>query len=528
MCLKIIDRSEIPVDIARLGQILLAEDDPYRLIGDRLSDLIGDEDFAELYETTGGAAISPMLLALVTVFQMMEKLPDRAAALAVVMRIDWKYALHLPLEWEGFHFTNLNHFRQRLLEHDAEYLVFDKLVHKLVELGFIRRRGPQRTDSSKLLGEVAKLSRLEMVWETMRVTVKALLAEDKGWAEATLPESFREQYQEKQRSYKFSKEKVAESLCQAGADGFWLLQQVAKGSAALQALPEVVTMRTVWEQQFELDKEAQYRGPRAKVDPHGLIQSPHEPEVRYRQKRGKGWQGYVAQVTETAEEKGEANFITDVEVTDAQVSDVNALPEIQERLSERDVPPKEQYVDHAYVSGTRLAESAQAGIDLIGPVSQESGPCEFKLSDFTVDVEQRQAICPAGNAATRWTVRTRRDGSKEYVAHYEGQCATCSLRAKCTEAVAGRTLTIHEHHDFVVARRAEMETAEFWHKMKRRPPVEGTISQLMRMGARRARYRGRRKVNLQLIFTATALNLKRLLRAWAQGQKPCWKPAAGA
>ena len=120
MCLKIIDHSEIPVDTARLGQILLAAESPYRLIGDQLSNLISDEDFAEMYETTGGAAISPTILALVTVFQMMEKLPDRAAALAVVMRIDWKYALHVPLEWEGFHFTNLNHFRQRLLEHDAE------------------------------------------------------------------------------------------------------------------------------------------------------------------------------------------------------------------------------------------------------------------------------------------------------------------------------------------------------------------------------------------------------------------------
>ena len=155
-------------------------------------------------------------------------------------------------------------------------------------------------------------------------------------------------------------------------------------------------MRTVWDQQFELDEQGQYRRPRTKVEPHGLIQSPHEPEVRYRQKRGESWQGYVAQVTETAEEKGELNFITDVAATDAQVSDVNALPEIQARLAERDVPPREQYVDQAYVSGTRLAESAEAGIDLIGPVAQESGPCDFKLSDFTVDVEQRAGHLPGG------------------------------------------------------------------------------------------------------------------------------------
>jgi transposase len=525
MSLQPVDRSEIPPDTAELGQKLLAEGDPYRLIGDRLGDLISDEDFIDLYDSTGGPALSPTILSLVTVFQEMEKLPDRAAARAVRVRLDWKYALHLPLDWEGFHFTNLNHFRQRLLENEAEYRVFDRLVQDLAELGFVRRRGPQRTDSMKVLGQVAKLNRLELVWETMRVTVRALLVADETWSQTTLSDSFRQQYQLKQRSYQLSKAEVEAALRQAGADGLWLLQQVAQGPAALQELPEVVTMRTVWEQQFELDEHGQYNGPRTKVDPHGLIQSPHEPEVRYRQKRGQGWQGYVAQVTETAEEKGELNFITDVAVTDAQVSDVDALPEVQARLAERDVPPKEQYVDQAYVSGTRLAESAEAGIELIGPVAGESGPCEFKLSDFTVDVEQRQATCPAGQQAERWSVSTRSDGTQAYTAHFGNQCATCSFRAQCTEATAGRTITTHQHHDQVVARRAEMETAEFWHKMKRRPPVEGTISQLARQGARRARYRGLRKVNLQLVFTAVAVNLKRLLRAWTLGRKPRWQSA---
>jgi len=527
MCLHPRYPSEISLEIAEWGRQILAEDNPYRLIGDRLGDLLCDEDFAALYSPIGGSALSPTMLALVTVFQMLEKLPDREAALAVMVRLDWKYALHLPLAGEGFHFTNLSHFRQRLVDHEAEYLVFDRLVNKLVELGFVRRRGPQRTDSTKILGLVANLSRLEMVWETMRVTVRALGEAEAVWSQGALPEAFRQEYQVARHSYQLSQAEVDEALRRVGADGFWLLQQVDQGPVALHELSAVVTMRTVWDQQFELDKQGQYRRPRTKLDPHGLLQSPHESEARYRQKRGEGWQGYVAQITETAEEKGELNFITDVAATDAQMSDVNALPEIQARLAERDVPPREQYVDQAYVSGTRLAESAEAGIDLIGPVAQESGPCDFKLSDFTVDVEQRQATCPAGQEAERWTVNNCPDGSLAYTAHFGEQCLTCPLRPQCTTAAAGRTITIHEHHDRVVARREEMQTAEFWQKMKRRPPIEGTISQVARQGARRARYRGRRKVNLQLVFTAVAVNLKRLLHAWAQGRTPRWQ-AAGA
>jgi len=193
MSLHPTDRHEIPADTAALGQKLLARGDSYRLIGERLPDLVRDEDFGPLFSPIGGPAISPAVLALVTIFQMMEKLPDRLAAAAVAMRIDWKYALHLPLDDPGFHFTNLNHFRQRLLEHHAEYLVFDRLLQKLVALGLIRRRGKQRTDSSYVLGLVAKLSRLELIWETLRLSLKAIQVQDERWLERVVPEAFLQQ-----------------------------------------------------------------------------------------------------------------------------------------------------------------------------------------------------------------------------------------------------------------------------------------------------------------------------------------------
>ena len=169
------DRSEIPEETAELGRELLGEDSVYRMLGDQLATLITDADFGDLYSHLGGPALSPVILSLVLIFQMLEKLPDRLAAEAVRLRIDWKYALHVPLAWKGFHFTNLSHFRQRLLEHDAEYLVFDQLLHKLVDLGFIRRRGKQRTDSTHILGQLAKLTRLELVLETLRMLIVALL-----------------------------------------------------------------------------------------------------------------------------------------------------------------------------------------------------------------------------------------------------------------------------------------------------------------------------------------------------------------
>jgi transposase len=526
MSLHPTDRSAIPLDTAELGHKLLDAKDPYRLIGEQLSDLVTDQDFAALYSTLGGAALSPVILALITLFQLMEKLPDRSATAAARLRIDWKYALHVPLDWLGFHFTNLNHFRQRLLEHEAEYLVFDKLLQKLVALGLVRQRGKQRTDSMSVLGLLAKLSRLELVWETLRVAVKATQDHAPTWLEQNVPEAFLALYLVERHDYDLTALEIADALRQAGADGLWFIQQLTHAPQAVQDLTELQTLRTVWAQQFEWADDGTYHGPRTHLEGHGLIQSPHEPEARYREKRGKGWQGYVAQVTETAEAKGDPNFITDVALTDAQVSDVNALPAVQARLAERDLTPSEQYVDQAYVSGTRLAESAAQDIQLVGPIASDAGhPAQFTLSDFAIDLETPQATCPGGQTAAAWTTSTRPDGSHASTAHFGTVCAECPLRAQCTTATSGRTITIHEHHAHVVQRRAEMQTEAFWQAMQRRPPVEGTISQLARQGVRHARYRGQRKVNLQLIFTAVGVNLRRLLRVWATGLIPSWMVA---
>src|SRR4051812_40020699 len=125
MTLRRRDLREVPEDIAVIGERVLGEGDPYRVIGEQLADLVEDEQFAGLYDGRGRAAISPSVLALVTIFQFLEDLPDREASRQVVVRLDWKYALHLPLGYRGFDFSCLSYFRRRLLEHEQGRLLFE-------------------------------------------------------------------------------------------------------------------------------------------------------------------------------------------------------------------------------------------------------------------------------------------------------------------------------------------------------------------------------------------------------------------
>lgn len=87
-------------------------------------------DFADLYSPEGKPAVSPVVLVLVTIFQFIEKYPDRQAVGTLRMHIDWKYALHLPLDYPGFCFSVLSEFRDRLLEHEAEQRIFTQLVQR--------------------------------------------------------------------------------------------------------------------------------------------------------------------------------------------------------------------------------------------------------------------------------------------------------------------------------------------------------------------------------------------------------------
>ena len=50
------------------------------------------------------------------------------------------------------------------------------------------------------------------------------------------------------------------------------------------------------------------------------------------------------------------------------------------------------------MSGCHIAGSLSKGIDLRGYVREGnlSKPEGFRLRDFKIDIEQRQAICPAG------------------------------------------------------------------------------------------------------------------------------------
>src|SRR5205085_8661794 len=133
----------------------------YLRMHDELGRLYADRDFAALFPVRGQPALAPAQLALVTLMQFAEGLSDRQAADGVRARIDWKYALCLPLEDEGFDASVLSEFRARLIAGGAERRLFETLLEHLKDHALVKPRGRQRTDSTHVLAAIQVLSRLE-------------------------------------------------------------------------------------------------------------------------------------------------------------------------------------------------------------------------------------------------------------------------------------------------------------------------------------------------------------------------------
>src|SRR5215467_5770419 len=107
---------------------------------DALGPIYEDTDFADLFPKRGRAAEAPWRLAVVTVLQALENLSDRQAAEMVRGRLDWKYALSLPLDDQGFDASILVDFRQRLLEHGAQDRLLEPILRVCRQHGWRNRR----------------------------------------------------------------------------------------------------------------------------------------------------------------------------------------------------------------------------------------------------------------------------------------------------------------------------------------------------------------------------------------------------
>ena len=484
------------------------------------------QELCQLYcADNGRPGIEPVLMAGVTLLQFMEKVPDRKAVELVRLHLGWKHALNLKIDDRGFHPTSLVSFRQRLMAHKDGRLIFDAILQLLSGKSLLKRRGKQRLDSTHVLGCVARMGRLEIVRETIRLfleTIQQLCLED------SLPEwsLFHDRYIDCDIAWhKAGKDMLISKYQQAGLDMHRLLQWACE-------IPELAEhertqlLQRVFDEQYELTEQ----GPRQrKREDSGTVKNPHDPDVQWSTKdptHKTGWEGYKVQIAETVPDgdasqrsKGEptTGFITEIATTEAIASDFAGRRIVEQRQEEHGLGAADEcYVDAGYVSDDTLAEADQEGRVLMGPArpSRNSSGKLFTAEAFDVSIADRWAICPAGHTSTQCSrLENEETGQVNYRFEWSYHCDGCPLQSQCTRARSGRRmLLVGEHHDHLQQRRRLMRTQAFQEAMKQRNGIEGTISEFARNGGRRTRYRGLSKTSLCNYLHGAALNVKRLTR----------------
>ena len=171
------------------------------------------------------------------------------------------------------------------------------------------------------------------------------------------------------------------------------------------------------------------------------LQSPDDLEATYREKRGQGYQGYVANVTETCDPENDLQLITKVQVAPNNRDDSQLLAEALPNLAER-TDLDTLYTDGGYGSSGNDQSLADQQIEHLQTAirGRTPNPEKLHLADFDLqfgeDGRPAQITCPKEQTVP---IGLSRQG-KAFVAHFDPErCAACPLAEPCPVAPSKTT-----------------------------------------------------------------------------------------
>lgn len=529
MSLQMESNFDVPELTAQVAHAAFPKGNIYLQLREELGTIYEDSLFVELYARDGQPAICPWRLALVSVVQFAENLPDRQAAEAVRSRIDLKYLLGLELTDPGFDFSVLSEFRARLVEGDQLSMLLDRIVEVCKDKGLLKGGGQQRTDSTHILAAIRDLSRLELVGNTVLHALNSLSVAHPGWLKAMAPAEWLERYKRSWDEYRLpqAKAKRLELGVQVGRDGRWLLQQIYADDVPswLRELPAIQTLRQVWLQNFYEEQGELHWRHAGNIPPAAeMICSPFDPQARYNIKRQTTWTGYKVHLTETCG-PAEPHLITHIITTEATEQDTEVVDDLHHALAQKGLSPAEHFLDQGYSDSHSMIKAVQDyGIEMVIPMRtdhswQARAGQGYALSDFHIDWGAEQAICPNGKKSASWVPGHDKKGQLRFEVMFNtSDCAPCPARSLCTKSKRRRrkiTVRPQDEAELIQAARAAPQTEAFQTRYATRAGIEGTISQaVVALRMRRTRYRGLAKTYLQHVATAVAINIKRLNDWW--------------
>jgi len=473
--------------------------------------MIDEAAFRDLYcadDGRPGKATADMVGILI--LKEMEDLTDEETAQRIMLDVGWQYALDMAPGEAYVAVRTLQYFRAKVIKSKKHKDLFASITDRIIARMNIGH-ALQRKDSTHILSNMARLSRLGLFVETITLFLKQLRKRD-AKKYARLDRDLRRRYVERETGGGFADARGSESrrrLDQCAADA-WLLLERFKKSKNARALDGYRLLRRLFDEQCEI-QEGERIVLRRDVDGHSL-QSPHDPDAGYSGHKGKGYQ---AQLTETCDPENAMQVITHVCVESAAESDAEAPVRDTEELEARGLEPDALQCDTAYNGGDNDVALRDMGVELIGPAAgKEPGPDAVEIGRFETTFDLKEITrCPRGIAPEH----THYDPDWDTAAALfdKAVCAHCDLCNICGVKRRKQGCALHYARSRMATskRRLAQRSEDFAARYAVRAGIEATNSELKRAhGLGRLRVRGQPAVEFAVFMKPTACNIKRMLR----------------
>lgn len=474
--------------------------------------LFPDEMFADLFDSRGRRSVPPRIVAVVMVLQRLHGLSDRDAVAAFEFDTRWKYACGgLSFDYPGFSHTVLVDMRARLAGSKAPRRIFEVTLSAAREAGVVSAK--RVLDSTPLYDAVATQDTVTLIRSAIRQLLKAagtslavelrgVLSRDDDYMAAGKPVCDWDDTE--------ARTVMVDALARDGHAALGVLDGRDLDAAVTEAGE---LLATVLGQDLETNGEGRFAIARRVAKDRTI--STVDPDARHGHKTAaRGFDGYKGHIAVDPD----SEIITDTTVTAGNAGDGSVATDLIDDLStseddgheaEGEGEERVVYGDNAYGTGEFQDHLESANITSRCKTQQPVNKTgRYPKTAFLIDLDAGTVTCPASV-----TVSIRRNAEGNGIAYFADACAMCARRDACTTATGGRTIRVGVHEAALTRARTRQEDPS-WRADYRatRPKVERKIGHLMRRqhGGRRARVRGKPKVDADFNLLAAAANLARL------------------
>ena len=504
--------------------------------------LFRNEDrYAMLYGKTGRPNFSVARLVGLCLLQEFNSLSDQKALDAYGFDIRWRYALDVCDDEDYLSRRSLVEFRHRLAEKDPEMNlvrgIFDNIRDSAIKkLGLSAR--DQRIDSTLVISNIHTRSRLDLFSKTLSLFLKSLPKAKFS----RIPKPIQKWHKsESEGWFGMGPAEQKVKLVELARYIYKLILIFEKDKEVKDTEPYQILER-LFQEQCEVKKKSSTKKRSAKnvevlvkkKTEGESLQSPYDPDASY----GHKGSGYSAQITETCNNPGKPEIITDYEVHGAARSDIAKMLPAINRLESTGLKPEALFADGGYPSVPSALEVIEKGIDFVSPVNRSRLPDDIMGRDrFKFDPDGFVIKCPQGHSPIDHRILSANNSTRRSLhAIFDGDiCRSCKALDQCPVRAPNHRCRGCRPRDTVGDFRLEItpelrlrdqmysnqQTTEWKDRYKIRSGIEATMSELKRThGIEKLRVRRAVKVCLAVACKLIACNIKRWAKAHAGSESP--------